>query len=324
MQQSVTTSTAPSKTVIPGGRCIGVTLNTAGVLVVELSDIVTADGQHLSPAKNAGVKIGDLIQSFDNHSISTVAELTSAISASGGKSCALQINRDGKTTELLVEPKASNADGSFKIGAWVKDAASGIGTLTFYDPETKKFAALGHGICDPETGKIIPIHDGSILSSTIVSIDKGEKGFPGELNGIFKENSPLLGTISQNSETGIHGTATAELFDGGTPIPIADRKSVTPGKAEIFANIEGSAVEKFDAEIIKIIPKTISNQKDFIIRITDAKLINKTGGIVQGMSGSPIIQNGKLVGAVTHVFVNDPTRGYGIFIENMLAEAEKN
>jgi stage IV sporulation protein B len=223
----------------------------------------------------------------------------------------------------LVTPKVSQSDGSFKIGAWVKDAASGIGTLTFYDPDSKSFAALGHGICDTETGELLTIGNGQILASSIVSIDKGEKGIPGELNGIFKDDSPILGEIKSNNNCGIFGTSESDLLSTANRIPVAARDEVKPGSAYILANIEGNKIEKFNIEIIRIMPKAISSQKGMIIRITDEKLISKTGGIVQGMSGSPILQNGRIVGAVTHVFVNDPTRGYGIFIENMLAEAEK-
>lgn len=308
---------------VPGGRSIGVTLATDGVLVVDVSDVVSASGKHFSPAKDAGLKAGDLIQSFNGSKTFTVDDLNKAISCSKGKDSTVVISRNGGLREILIKPQKSQSDGRFKIGAWVKDAASGIGTLTFYDPATNTFGALGHGICDPETGKILTIDNGSILDSSIVSVNKGEKGIPGELNGIFKDETETLGTITKNNSAGIFGTATSCPSENTDSIPIATRTEVKTGAAYILANVEGSKVEKFNIEILKIMPKAISVQKGMVIHITDKRLLDKTGGIVRGMSGSPIIQNGKLVGAVTHVFVNDPTRGYGIFIENMLAEAEK-
>ncbi len=307
------------KCLVPDGRSIGVMLSTNGALIVDFMDIDSSNGEVPSPARVAGLKAGDLIQGFDGKKISNVAELVSAIAASAGKSSALTLSRNGKKSEVLIKPEVSKNDGSLKIGAWVKDAASGIGTLTFFDPDTKAFAALGHGICDAETGKLLPVESGSILSAGIVSVSKGEKGVPGELNGIFKNDSETLGEISKNSEAGISGIASKSFAANGTPIPIGHRENVKVGSASVLTTINGSLPQKFDIEIIKIMPKVISQQKGFVIQITDEKLLEKTGGIVQGMSGSPILQNGRIVGAVTHVFVNDPTRGYGIFIEDMLS-----
>ncbi len=307
------------KCLVPDGRSIGVTLSTNGALVVDFMDIESSSGELPSPARVAGLKAGDLIQGFDGKKISNVEELVSAISASAGKSSSLTLSRNGKKSEVLIKPELAKNDGSPKIGAWVKDAASGIGTLTFYDPDTKAFAALGHGICDAETGKLLPVESGSILSAGIVSVNKGEKGVPGELNGIFKSDSNSLGEISKNSESGISGTVSESFEPSNSPIPIGHRGDIKIGSASVLTTVNGSLPQKFDIEIIKIMPKVISQQKGFVIQITDEKLLEKTGGIVQGMSGSPIIQNGKLIGAVTHVFVNDPTRGYGIFIEDMLS-----
>lgn len=308
-----------SKKVIPGGNSIGVVLCCDGVLVVSTADVTTTDGSHRSPAKDAGIKPGDVIKSFNKSPVTTVEKLNTAISTCNGKRSAVVLERNNKAIETLLIPSLSARDGTYRIGAWVKDAASGIGTMTFYDPETKSFAALGHGICDPETGNILNIDTGSILNSTIVSVNKGTNGVPGELNGVFIEDKQALGEIKKNCNTGIYGIMDIDSFSSA-PIPIAKRDEVTEGKASILANIEGQKVEEFEIEISKILPKALSAQKSFIIKVTDKSLLSKTGGIVQGMSGSPIIQDGKLVGAVTHVFVNDPTRGYGIFIENMLAE----
>ncbi len=316
-------STQETKIVIPGGNCIGVSLCSDGALVVSTADVTSADGSFSSPAEDAGIKPGDLIQKFNKEKINDVEDLENAIQNAKGKSSTVKIKRQTKEMDLLIKPKSSGKDNAFRIGAWVKDAASGIGTMTFYDPKTKTFAALGHGICDPETDNIMSIESGDILDATIVSVDKGEKGVPGELNGIFSDSDSSIGKITHNCELGIFGQLDNSFVTDTTPLPIANRDEIKTGPAYIRANTEGSKVEQFSIEITKILPKSISSQKNMIIKITDEKLLNKTGGIVQGMSGSPILQNGKIVGAVTHVFVNDPTRGYGIFIENMLAEAEK-
>ncbi len=303
---------------IPGGQPIGVTLYTKGVLVVDISDVVSADGTHLSPSKDAGIKKGDLITFFNESPVSDVEDLSVAISTSCGKKSSVTINRDNKEKKLLITPTFSKTDEDFKIGAWVKDAASGIGTITFYNPKTKEFAALGHAIYDNQTNEIVPISGGSILPSSIVSVEKSEKGIPGELNGVFDESVTPIGKITKNTELGIFGTAEKAPFSSVDPLLVAYRDEVKTGKAFIFSCIDGENTNKYEIEILRIFPKSLSPQKGMVIKITDKNLIEKTGGIVRGMSGSPIIQNAKLVGAVTHVFVNDPTRGYGIFIENML------
>ncbi len=306
-------------TVIPGGTTIGVTLSTDGVIVVGFSEITKADGKSICPARAAGIKQGDTIKTFNSQKISNVEDLCNAVEKSGTSSASIGILRNGKNIEMIISPGFSSSDKKPKIGAWVKDAASGIGTMTFYNPETKYFAALGHGICDSDSGDMLNIDGGEILSSTIVSVDKGERGSPGELNGIFSEKDNSLGIILYNSKCGIIGTV-AENFtlNHHPPVSIAKKEDVCVGKAYILANVEGTLTEKFDIEITRILPAYAGNTKNMIIKITDERLIKKTGGIVQGMSGSPVIQNGKLVGAITHVFLNDPTRGYGIFIENML------
>lgn len=324
LSDAVPVSTSAQQTaVVPGGKSIGVTLSTNGVMVVGLSDLSVGNGQQVSPAKVAGIKSGDIIKSFNNQPVNDVAELSAAIAGSGETYCPITLSRDNKTVKTTILPQTSANDGQIKIGAWVKDAASGIGTITFYNPETKFFAALGHGICDTDSGNIIDVSDGEILSSTIVSVDKGEKGSPGELNGVFSENSTRLGHITKNHSGGICGSVTDDFSLSNQKVFIANKEEIKTGAAYILANVEGNLIEKFDIEIIRILPQyDNTSSKNMIIKITDRKLLEKTGGIVQGMSGSPIVQNGKLAGAVTHVFVNDPTRGYGIFIENMLTKAE--
>lgn len=315
-------SSSEQTKVIPGGKSIGVTLSTDGVMVTGFSEIPLYNGEQVSPAKDAGIKAGDIIKFFNDQPIGSVSELSEAIKKSNTASCPVTLSRDNKTIKTTVLPKLSAEDGQMKIGAWVKDAASGIGTITFYNPETKFFAALGHGICDGNSGKVLDVSNGEILSSTIVSVDKGKKGSPGELNGVFSESSKCLGHINLNHSGGICGTVADELNLSHQPIFIATKEEVKTGSAYILANVEGNQTERFDIEIIRIVSTKDTSSKNMIIKITDSRLLEKTGGIVQGMSGCPIIQNEKLVGAVTHVFVNDPTRGYGIFIENMLARTK--
>ncbi len=308
---------------VPGGNSIGITLNTDGVIVTNLSDIQVQNGDNISPAKESGIKNGDIIQTFNDKKTSTVEELSKAISESNGNIAVITVLRGDKTITMSIDPEYCLSDGQLRIGAWVKDAMSGIGTLTYYNPQNNSFASLGHGICNPETGEIIQINKGEVLSSSIVDVQKGKKGNPGELKGIFSENNSKLGFITGNSKTGIYGTIMDDSFLCHSPLPVADKNEIQKGSAFILANIDGEKVEKYDIEIIKVVTKNSEPAKNMILKITDKNLLEKTGGIVQGMSGSPIIQNDKLVGAVTHVFVNDPTRGYGIFIENMLAEADK-
>ena len=309
---------------VPCGKSIGVTLSTDGVMVVNVADMQTQNGKTKSPAQAAGLQAGDLIKNFNGAPVSSVDELISAVSESEGKSSTVVVQRRDKTIETLLTPKISSDDGTFKIGAWVKDAASGIGTMTFYNPSDHTFAALGHGICDVETGNIIALDDGNILSSTIVSVEKGSRGSPGELKGVFSEDNNVLGNVCKNTPCGIFGTRENPLgLSGSDALPIAARAEIATGQECLLTQVEVNIVEQFDVEILRVMPQNTSTSKGMIIKITDEKLLQKTGGIVQGMSGSPIIQNGKLIGAVTHVFVNDPTKGYGIFIENMLAEAEK-
>ena len=318
-EKAVTTAAeSAGKSVIPGGKSIGVTLCTDGVMVVNVAELEAADGSRQSPAAAAGIKPGDLIKSFNGHPVCGVDDLTDAVSDSGGAKSSITLSRDGKAVETLIYPVASHDDGNLKIGVWVKDAASGIGTLTFYDPETHVFAALGHGICDSETGRVIPSSGGNILSSTIVSVKKGKRGAPGELKGVFTENRSVLGKIAKNNGCGIFGKASDDFSAGGEPVPIASKSKVRTGAAYILANVEGNRVESYKIEILRVMPQASPNPKGMVLKITDSALLEKTGGIVQGMSGCPIIQDGKLVGAVTHVFVNDPTRGYGIFAEWML------
>ena len=315
-------SGSAAESLIPVGQTVGVTLDMKGVTVVDTTDIEDKNGEISSPAEKAGIKIGDVIETIDGKPVSSAEDLEKIITGKDGTELKLQIRRGDKEKECVVTPVLSGAEGVYRLGIWVKDAASGIGTVTYLNPETKEFGALGHGIAETPESQPISAKGGEIMDAKIVSIQKGGKGQPGELVGVFTEEDKKLGTVLANTPAGLKGIAEKEesfktVMDA---VPVASREEVETGDAEILSNVEEGKIEKFQVEIQKI-NKDTDNPKGMVIKVTDPNLLEKTGGIVQGMSGSPIVQNGKLVGAVTHVFVNDPTRGYGIFIENMLAEA---
>ena len=315
---------AEEKLLIPVGKTIGITLDLSGVIVTDTAVVTDYEGNITSPAKKAGIEPGDTIEKINGCPVTSAKNLEDIINKNGESPLNIKLIRNGKPKELTVKASLSCIDGFYRIGVWIKDAASGIGTITYVDDSTKEFGALGHAISENANSTPIPISRGSILDATVVSVQKGEKGTPGELIGVFTDNKEKIGKISSNEPIGIKGTLleNSDILKNLDKVPIAKRHEVYEGEAEIRSNIEGDKIEKFCVEIQKI-NKDESNTRGMIIKVTDNKLLDKTGGIVQGMSGSPIIQDGKLVGAVTHVFVNDPTRGYGIFIENMITETGK-
>ena len=315
---------AEEKSLIPVGKTIGITLNLSGVIVTDTADVTDYEGNKTSPAKKAGIEPGDSIEKINGYNVMSAKDFEKIINENGASPLNITLTRNGKTKELTVNASLSCIDGFYRIGVWIKDAASGIGTITYVDSSTKEFGALGHAISETPNSTPIPISGGNILDATVVSVQKGEKGTPGELIGVFTDGKEKLGKISSNEPIGIKGTLidNSNIIERLEKVPIAQRQEVYEGEAEIRSNIEGDKIESFSVEIQKI-NKDESNTRGMIIKVTDNKLLERTGGIVQGMSGSPILQNGKIVGAVTHVFVNDPTRGYGIFIENMLAETGK-
>jgi len=303
---------------VPIGRTAGILISAGGAYVSGFSDVGTLP----SPAKTAGIKEGDLIIALGSRDISSVDELSRALDKNGTLRTDITVLRDGKTVTLQITP-ASDGGNGVKIGAYVRDTVAGVGTITFYDPSTGVFGALGHGITDSATGTLIPLARGNLTYCTITSVKKGAVGIPGELVASFN-GTKRAGSLYSNSETGVFGTMKSdELYPeqfAGKALPVASPDEVVTGPAEILANIQGEEVRSYKIEIIKIINSDRST-KNMQIRVTDSDLLALTGGIVQGMSGSPIIQNGKIVGAVTHVLVDDPTKGYGIFIVNMLSKA---
>ncbi|WP_298841100.1 SpoIVB peptidase [Clostridium sp.] len=311
--------------VYPGGQPIGVKLNTKGVLVVALSDIDGVNGKIQSPAATAGVEIGDSIIKINNIVINHAEDVSRFINKGKNTELTLKIQRRNNTKffDIKVKPTTDSADGKQKIGLWVRDSTAGVGTLTFYDSKNNKFAALGHPITDSDTGTILSVNNGVIISSNIVSIKKGTRGTPGELRGIFIDENKIKGQLINNTECGIFGNGTKSLINNkfNKPMKVGLRDEIEEGDAQILTTVNGNEPELFKIKIQKLLPQDKAGSKSMIIKITDPRLLEKTGGIVQGMSGSPIIQNNKIVGAVTHVLINKPDVGYGIYIEWMLKDA---
>lgn len=313
--------------VTPGGQSIGVKLNTVGVLVVGHHLVNTEDGKK-SPGEIAGIKIGDIITEINGNKIEKMTDVAPFVQDSGqsGKALDMVISREsGKFTTKLT-PLKDKGENSYKLGLYIRDSAAGIGTMTFVHPQSKKYGALGHVISDMDTKKPIVVEDGQIVRSTVTSIEKGSNGDPGEKLARFSSDREIVGNITKNSPFGIFGVLNKELKNGilDKPLPIALSHQVKEGPAKILTVVNDDRVEEFDIEIVSTIPQKFPATKGMVLKVTDPRLLEKTGGIVQGMSGSPIIQDGKLIGAVTHVFVNDPTSGYGVHIEWMLNEAGIN
>lgn len=313
--------------VIPGGQSIGVKIHSKGVLVVGLYQVETEKGK-LSPGEEAGIQIGDLITEINGKPIQSIGEISPLVQQAGEKGQELEIvlqrNNEKITTKLF--PHRDKNEGKHKLGLYIRDSAAGIGTLTFYEPKTQQYGALGHVISDMDTRMPIVVKDGYIVPSKVTSIQKGKNGAPGEKLARFISESEIAGNIEKNNQFGIFGKLKKELKNGviDHPIPVGLSHEVKKGPAQILTVVDNDQVEAFDIEIISSTPQKFPATKGLVIKITDPKLLEKTGGIVQGMSGSPIIQDGKLIGAVTHVFVNDQTSGYGVHIEWMLNEAGFN
>jgi len=318
--KQVEVNIVPETKLVPCGNIFGVKFFTKGVIVINLTDIETKDGK-INPAQKAGLKVRDIIIKVNGENVNTVEELAACVENSGGQDMTITYERDGNEYECKMKAVLSLSDKKYKTGIWVRDSTAGIGTMTFYNPDTHLFAGLGHGICDVDTGTLMPLLRGSVVDVQATDIIKGRKGEPGELKGSF--DTLKIGTLTGNTSNGVYGILdTSPESATNEAISIAFSGEITEGAAYIYSEVDGYGVKKYDVSISDIDLKS-KDGKSFVVEITDDELLSKTGGIVQGMSGSPIIQNGKLIGAVTHVLVNDPTRGYGIFIENMLSEAEK-
>lgn len=295
--------------VIPGGQAIGIQLQTDGVYVTDFSP----DGE--SPAQTAGVKIGDRIAQIGNETITRIDEIPAAVNRAGGDSVLLRILRGGTLIEIPVQPQSTQ--GGWKLGLSVRDTIAGIGTLTYYDPQGGQYGALGHPVNDP-TGGTVAARDGQIFPVEITQVRRGEQGKPGALSGSYLQEEPF-GSIVKNSPQGVFGSL--DQPPEGTLIPVAPASEVQKGPALIRCTVDGTGVKDYAVEITALRPAD-PNSRNLQLKVTDKALLEQTGGIVQGISGAPIIQNGKLIGAVTHVLVDQPTRGYGIYIGNMLDAAQ--
>lgn len=300
------------------GTPFGMKLYTDGVLVIDITTVETVSGS-ISPGEDAGVKKGDYILSADGRQVLTNEELSAAVAASGGNRIKLVIKRGGTQKTVYVTPALSKETNSYRIGLWVRDSSAGIGTLTFYSPATGIVCGLGHGVCDEDTGDLLELKNGEIVSAEIVSVEKGSSGSPGQLKGRFTYST--IGKIDCNSEKGVYSVLKGKLgFSRLTETAL--KQEVRDGDAQILCTVDGREPQLYSCRIKKRSSAYLSATQNMTVTVTDPELLKLTGGIVQGMSGSPILQNGKLIGAVTHVLIDDPTTGYAIFAENMLKEAE--
>ena len=316
--ETVSIDTALKTGLCPGGMAFGVKFFTEGILVVGISDVETF-GSVVCPAEEAGILKGDVLLSVNGTKTESAEKLREAIEETRGASAEIVLTRGGKQMSVVLYPALSAAENKYRAGLLVRDSTAGIGTVTYIDAESGKFAGLGHGICDSDTGGLMPLGRGVVVDVGINGVRKGRPGTPGELRGAFGDVQ--RGTIDSNTETGVYGRFDDVPSNIGRPLPVGLKDELKEGTAFIYTTLRGSSPEKFEIEIEKIY-RNSGSTKNFLIKVTDVRLLRATGGIVQGMSGSPIVQDGKIVGAVTHVLINDPTQGYGIFIENMITAAE--
>lgn len=307
--------------VIPVGRAVGIKIFSDGVLVVGFSQI-PASGGNVIPAKSCGLREGDVITHINSTEVDTVEEVQEELKRIGGEEMSIRAIRDGKTVQVTAQAVKCSTDGTYKLGAWLRDSMAGIGTVTYYDPATGEFGALGHGVNDTDTAQLMPMESGGLLPATVADVKKGKRGEPGELHGAF-ESDVDMGTLTANTTSGIFGYVQGDELALREPVEVAGRDQVKEGPAVIYSNVSGDEIREYQVEITKLYPAA-QDGRDMMIKVTDPALLEATGGIVQGMSGSPILQDGRLIGAVTHVLVSDPTQGYAILAERMLKTAEKS
>lgn len=314
--KDVSVNIIPKTSVVPVGEAIGMKLYTDGVLVVGMSEI---EGQR--PYENSGIQEGDRIIQINENDINNTTELMQEVNSSYGNEINIKYVHEEETITTSIKP-AKNSNNEYKLGLWVRDAAAGVGTLTFYEPSTGMFACLGHGILDVDTTELITIANGELVTTNIINIQKGEKGTPGEIRGTI-ESGYTIGQISKNTAFGVYGVLNAPSYLSISPsdaIEVASREEIQIGQAEIICELENGNREHYTIEIQKIFIGNNEDNKSMLLKVTDERLLEKTSGIVQGMSGAPIIQNGKFIGAITHVLVNDPTMGYGVFADIMIKQ----
>lgn len=307
------------KYVVPCGNIFGIKFYTKGAVIIKCAD-VTSESKTVNPGADCGLTSGDTILSINGSEITCCKDVTAAVQQSGGQPMSITYSREGHLSDTVIKPVATGTDGDYKLGLWIRDSCAGLGTMTFYEPKTGKFASLGHGICDSDTGSLLPLDNAVITNAEISSITKGTDGITGSINGYFADDS-ALGYALRNNETGLYGILDSPL-DFGEPVEIANIQDVKKGPAQILCTLDGDGAKLYDIEITHVDYDENNKTKNLQITATDKRLLEKTGGIVQGMSGSPILQNGKLVGAVTHVLVTNSSKGYGIFAQSMYSELE--
>ncbi len=313
---STTVTVVDKKSVAVLGTPFGMRLYTDGVLVTDLSEISTGSGS-VCPAKSAGIKVGDYIKSVDGVDVECNEDLSDLVVKSNGGEMSVKIVRNGKHKTVKLVPVLDKDTKVYRAGIWVRDSSAGIGTLTFYSPSEEVICGLGHGICDTDTGKILSLNSGEIVTANIVTAQKGKSGEPGELKGKFTYK--VLSETLNNREDGVYGTLCGNI-DASALTEVANKQDIKDGEAQILTTVKGDSPKAYACKI-KVCDKN-SKTQNILITVTDKRLISLTGGIIQGMSGSPVLQNGRLIGAITHVLVDDPTTGYAIFAENMLETAQ--
>ena len=310
---------APER-LVPVGRAVGIKLFSDGVVVVGTSEVATGRGK-VNPAKECGLREGDVITHINSTELDSIEEETALLQEVEGQPKSLRAVRRDRQVQLTARAVFCPAEGTYKLGAWIRDSMAGIGTVTYCDPATGAFGALGHGINDVDTALLMPLERGSILYATVAGVKKGAVGAPGQLKGAF-DGLTTLGSLTANTDGGVFGS----LADGGgwvsgEAVEVAARGQAHTGSAVILSNIAGDSVEAYTVEITKVFRKSEGDCRDYMLTVTDQRLLDATGGIVQGMSGSPILQDGRLIGAVTHVLLDDPRQGYAISMERMLEQS---
>lgn len=307
--------------VVALGDIVGLKLYTNGVLVVGMSEISGVDNHKYKPYEETGIEEGDMIVEVNEQTVTCTSDLLKSIKEAEGREVSISYVRDGNIEETSIKPVKAQ-DNTYKIGLWVRDTAAGVGTVSFYEPSTGLFAALGHGILDVDTEELLDISTGDFVTTNIVSITKGEKGNPGKIQGSI-ENQTTIGQVYKNTEFGVYGSLknlSSLNINSQNTMKVALRDEIKTGKARIICTLENNKKEEYEVEIQKIDKNNNSDNKSMLIKVTDQRLIDKTGGIIQGMSGSPIIQDRKLIGVLTHVLVSDPTMGYGVFADMMIKQ----
>lgn len=318
--KTVTANVVPNMKVVPLGDLVGLKLYTKGVLVVGISEIEGEDKKIYKPYEEAGIEQGDSIIKINDDEIDSTEELLECVSKTKGETLSITYLKDGNEIEKTITPVKTSKN-TYKLGLWVRDAGAGVGTLSFYEETTNTVASLGHGIQDVDTGKILDISSGEFVTTQIINLQKGEENNPGRIEGSIEE-SKNIGTIYSNTRFGVYGNLSDKYklnIDTSQAIDVALRNEIQEGEATILCTLADGEKEEYKVKIQKIFKNNNEDNKSMIIKITDERLLEKTGGIIQGMSGSPIIQNGKLVGALTHVLVSDPTTGYGVFADLMIS-----